>query len=157
MNIQAVQQETRPLVNAFIAARWLSTNMIVRGEVVDLTAVDGFLVMQDGAIVGLITYRIRDGVCEITSLDSLLEGRGIGTALVARVIAEAHARQCSKLIVVTTNDNIAAIRFYQKRGFDMARLHRNALDRSRTLKPEIPLVGQDSIPLRHEIEFELML
>ena len=157
MNTQAVQQETRPLVNAFIAARWLSTNMIVRGEVVDLTAVDGFLVMQDGAIVGLITYLVRDGLCEITSLDSLLEGRGIGTALVARVIEEARASQSSKIIVMTTNDNIGAIRFYQKRGFDMARLYRNALDQSRELKPEIPLIGQDGIPLRHEIEFEMQL
>ena len=157
MNTQAVQQETRPLVNAFTAARWLSTNMIIRGEVVDLTAVDGFLVMQDGAIVGLITYLVRDGLCEITSLDSLLEGRGIGTALVARVIEEARASQSSKIIVMTTNDNIGAIRFYQKRGFDMARLYRNALDQSRELKPEIPLIGQDGIPLRHEIEFEMQL
>lgn len=60
-------------------------------------------------------------------------------------------------MLITTNDNINAIRFYQKRGFDMARLFRNALEASRRLKPEIPLLGENDIPLRHEIEFELLL
>lgn len=59
--------------------------------------------------------------------------------------------------MITTNDNINAIRFYQKRGFDMAGFFRNALDVSRRLKPEIPLIGENSIPLRHEIEFEMLV
>lgn len=61
------------------------------------------------------------------------------------------------IVLITTNDNINAIRFYQKRGFDMAHLFRNAMDISRKLKPEIPLIGENSIPLRHEIEFELFI
>lgn len=61
---------------------------------------------------------------------------------------------CYVVVLITTNDNINAIRFYQKRGFDMAHLFHNALDVSRKLKPEIPLIGENSIPLQHEIEFE---
>ena len=69
----------------------------------------------------------------------------------------AEDKGCEKIVLVTTNDNINALRFYQKRGFDMGRIYRNALDKSRSLKPEIPLVGENDIPLKHEIEFELLL
>lgn len=157
MEIQAITPETRAQVNAFITSHWYSTEMILRGEVINMTAVDGYFVERDGAIAALITYLVRDDVCEITSLDSLIEGRGTGSALVGKVIETARGRGCRKVIVVTTNDNIHAIRFYQKRGFDMARLYHNALSKSRELKPSIPLIGNDGIPLRHEIEFELLL
>lgn len=157
MEIQAITPETRAQVNAFITSHWYSTEMILRGEVINMTAVDGYFVERDGAIAALITYLVRDDVCEITSLDSLIEGRGTGSALVGKVIETARNRGCRKVIVVTTNDNIHAIRFYQKRGFDMARLYHNALSKSRELKPSIPLIGNDGIPLRHEIEFELLL
>ena len=71
--------------------------------------------------------------------------------------AIATARGCRQLMLITTNDNIHALRFYQRRGFDMARLYRNALQRSRQMKPSIPLIGEDGIPPRHEIEFEMIL
>ena len=157
MDFQAITPENRAQVNAFIAEHWLSTEMILRGEVIDMTTVDGYFLTQDGTITALITYLIRNGICEITSLDSLIEGRGIVSALVERVIETARKHACRKLIVVTTNDNMHAIRFYQKRGFDLARLYHNALDRSRQLKPSIPLIGEDGIPLRHELEFEMIL
>jgi len=48
-------------------------------------------------------------------------------------------------------------RSYQQRGFVLAAIHRNALEQSRKLKPEIPLVGSDGISLRDEIELEMML
>ena len=154
MQYKAVDYKYRGEVTAFICSRWLTDKMIIRGAVVDMTRVDGIAVYDGAALVALITYTINGGVCEITSLDSTIEGRGIGTDLIKRVIDTAKSRQCDKVIVVTTNDNIGAIRFYQNRGFDMARLYLDALDVSRTLKPEIPLTGEDGIPLRHEIEFE---
>jgi hypothetical protein len=59
--------------------------------------------------------------------------------------------------LITSNDNIRALRFYQRRGWDMVALYRNAVDESRKLKPEIPQRGDHDIPVRHEIEFELLL
>lgn len=157
MRYEFVTPQNRASVTAFIAEHWLATEMIIRGEVVDMTQVDGIVVFDHEKIVALLTYRITGGICEITSLDSLLEGRGIASSLIERMIAIAREQKCQKVIVVTTNDNIHAIRFYQKRGFDMARLYHNALDVSRKLKPEIPLIGENGIPLRHEIEFEFPL
>jgi len=52
---------------------------------------------------------------------------------------------------------LTAQRSYQQRGFVLAAIHRNALEQSRKLKLEIPVVGSDGIPLRDEIELEMML
>jgi len=122
-----------------------------------MTKTEGFYFSEGDNIIGLITYIVYDNVLEITSLDSLQENQGIGSKLVEAVVHEAKKRQCQKIVLITTNDNINAIKFWQKRGFDMAHLFRNALDISRRLKPEIPKIGENSIPLRNEIEFELTI
>ena len=57
----------------------------------------------------------------------------------------------------STNDNTAVLRFYQRAGWDLVGFHRNALAQSRVLKPSIPQMGLDSIPIRHELELELPL
>lgn len=131
--------------------------MIIRGKEVDMTKVDGFYFSDGKTIIALITYIVYNNILEIVSLDSLQQNQGIGSELVETVIHEAKERNLQKIVLITTNDNINAIRFYQKRGFDMAHLFRNAMDISRKLKPEIPLIGENSIPLRHEIEFELFI
>lgn len=152
-----ISKENRLEVTNFIKSQWLSTNLIIRGEIVDMNLVDGIAVYENNQIIGLITYTITNYICEITSLDSLIENKGIGSSLIDKVIDIAKQNGCIKVIVITTNDNINAIRFYQKRGFDMARLYHNALNVSRKLKCEIPLLGLDQIPLLHEIEFEYLL
>ena len=157
MECEKINSMNRELVNAFIKQQWYTTTMIIRGKEIDMTKVDGFYFRDGQTIVGLITYIVYNNILEITSLDSLRENQGIGSELVEIVINEAKERKLQKIVLITTNDNINAIKFYQKRGFDMAHLFRNAMDISRKLKPEIPLVGENSIPLRHEIEFELSI
>lgn len=157
MDIRTINSENRSQINEFIKSHWFSTDMVVRGEIVDMTATDGFVIYDNKEIIGLVTYRIKDDECEIMSLDSLREKQGIGTALLNKVIEAAKGVNCSKVKLITTNDNINALCFYQKRGFDMVDLYRNALDISRKLKPSIPLIGEFGIPLRHEIEFEMNL
>jgi GNAT superfamily N-acetyltransferase len=101
-------------------------------------------------------YSIDGGACEIVTIDSLIE-RGIGTALVEAVTDAARAAGCGRLWLVTTNDNLPALRFYQKRRFALVAVHREAVAEARKLKPEIPLVGLDGIPIRDELELELEL
>lgn len=157
MECERINASNRQLINAFIRQHWYTTTMIIRGKEIDMTKTEGFYFSKGKDIVGLITYIVYDNILEITSLDSLLENQGIGSKLLKTVIHEAKEKKVQKIVLITTNDNINAIKFYQKRGFDMARLFRNALDISRKLKPEIPLIGENSIPLRHEIEFELLI
>ena len=157
MEWKRISTSDRTLVDEFIRQQWYTTTMIIRGKEVDMTQTEGFYVKEQEDIIGLITYLVSDDVLEVTSLNSLRENQGIGSKLVDAVIREAKDRKLKKILVVTTNDNINAIKIYQKRGFDMACLYHNALDISRKIKPEIPLIGDHSIPLRHEIEFELLI
>ena len=62
-----------------------------------------------------------------------------------------------RIQLITTNDNINAIRFYQKRGFELIGINCGAIDREREMKPQIPIIGENGIPLRHEIEFSMEL
>jgi GNAT superfamily N-acetyltransferase len=157
MDIKTISSENREQINNFISSHGFSTVMVVRGKLVDMTFLDGFVSYQGGEIIGLVTYKINGTECEILSLDSMIEKQGIGTTLVNKVIDTARKNQCTKIKLITTNDNINALRFYQKLGFDMTKLYHNALDISRKLKPSIPLLGEFGIPLKHEIEFEMDL
>lgn len=157
MEFLPITQENRIQVNDFIEKHWLSTTMVIRGDLVDMTLVDGYTAVENGQILGLITYRFDGDTCEITSLDSLCENQGIGTSLIEMVKKEALRHHCQKLKLVTTNDNTRAIRFYQKQGFDMVKLYHNSIAQARILKPSIPDTGNDGIPIRHELEFQMML
>jgi len=93
--------------------------------------------------------------CEILTLHAGEQWRGAGTALLEAVGQLARGQGCTRLWVITTNDNVDALRFYQRRGFCLVTVHRGAVDRSRaTLKPEITAAGAYGIPLRDEIELE---
>jgi GNAT superfamily N-acetyltransferase len=152
-----IDSANRESVNAFITQQWFTTEMVVHGACIDLSTADGWIACENGDIIGLITYRIISDEMEILSLDSLIENTGIGTALLNEAVRVAKAANCRRIMVITTNDNLRALRFYQKRGFDMVRLYRNAVKEARKRKPQIPLIGMDDIPLRHEIELELKL
>jgi ribosomal protein S18 acetylase RimI-like enzyme len=80
----------------------------------------------------------------------------VGTALINAVIEAARRQGCTRVWLITTNDNLHALRFYQKRDFVLVAVHANAVARARQIKPEIPLIGRDGIPIRDEIELELL-
>lgn len=128
--------------------------MILHGETIRPEQVHGFATEDWG---GVVTYRIRNSDCEIVSLDSLDNGRGIGAALLRAVVDEARARGCARLVLTTTNDNLRALGFYQKRGFTLVKVRPGAVDEARKVKPAIPEIGEDGIPLRDEIDLEMKL
>lgn len=144
-------------VRYLLTTHWRSTKIVSRGRVHDADALPGFAAVQEEKPVGLVTYHVDSNACEVVSLNSLIEGIGIDSALIAAVRDAAVAAGCKRLWLITTNDNTHALRFYQKRGFALVAVHRNALTESRKLKPEISAVGMDNIPLRDEIELEMLL
>ncbi len=140
-----------------VRERWGSTRVVSRGRVYQVDALPGFVAVSDGTPIGLITYNIIAGECEIVTLDSILERAGVATALIEAVKDVASRQKCHRVWLVTTNDNTASLRFYQKRGFKLLNVYPDAIARSRTLKPEIPQLGFDDIPIRDEIELEVKL
>ncbi|WP_427338471.1 GNAT family N-acetyltransferase [Caloranaerobacter sp. DY30410] len=152
-----IDEKIRKKVCNFIAENWGSPIMVSRDKKHFIDKLPGYLAMRENDIIGLITYNIIDDECEIVSLDSKQENLGIGTKLINLVIDKAKKSNCRRVWLITTNDNTKAIRFYQKRGFNMKALHLNAVVKARRIKPEIPLYGFDNIPILHEIEFEKIL
>lgn len=138
--------------------RWGSSKIATRGRLVDASVLPALVAVADGGEhLGLLTYEVRDGQCEIVTLDSLQSGIGIGQRLLRAVFERAREAGVSRVWLITTNDNSNALRFYQKAGFRIAAVHRDAVTLSRRIKPEIPLTGEDGIPIRDEIELEIML
>jgi GNAT superfamily N-acetyltransferase len=129
------------------------------GELHDPASDEAFLAEdRTDALVGLLTYR-QDGVdCEVSTLYVVDSWRGVGTALMEAVVDAARHAGCRRLWLVTTNDNVDAMRFYQRRGFRLAELRPGAVDESRaTLKPSIPEVGDHGIGIHDEIVLERRL
>lgn len=155
--IERISAETRNLVNQFFIDNWFSTDMSVRGEIIDGTKLDGFLLQEDSKIIGLVTYKFYENICEIISLDSKKENIGIGSALLKEVEKVATDNDCKKMRLITTNDNMRALQFYQKRGYCLTKLYPNAMDEVRKIKPSVPELGDNDIPLRDEIELEKIL
>src|SRR5439155_8963 len=132
-------------------------------------------VIEDGALIGMgaiVLQRARVGARALIAAGAVV-GEGVeipggvlaagvpakvGTALLAEAGLTAAAAGCTRLWLITTNDNVDALRFSQRRGFRLAALYPGAVDDSRArLKPEIPPVGDYGIPLRDELELELRL
>ena len=123
MRIEKIDNVNRWLIDEFIINHWFTTKMIVRGKEIDMTDTDGFYVIERDEIVALITYIIYDESMEIMSLDSLNENKGIGTLLLEQVIEEAKKIGCKKIVLITTNDNIRGLEFYQRRGFVFSNIY----------------------------------
>jgi GNAT superfamily N-acetyltransferase len=127
--------------------------VVSRGVLRDPLRLPGFVARSAGVPVGLVTYHVVDGEFEVVSIN----GPGVGAVLLDAAVDQARRLGCRRAWLVTTNDNVRALRFYQRQGWDLVALHRDAVTEGRRLKPSIPERGEDGIPLRHELELELLL
>jgi len=155
--IEPISNDHRIFVDAQIAESWAGPYAASRGVLHDTQNQPGFVAVEDGQILGYILYDCAGGDCEITVLQSLRERRGIGRALIDAVTEQAKRTKCRRVWLITTNDNMYAIRFYQRIGFALRAVHINAMEEARKIKPQIPLLGEDDIPIAHEFEFETKL
>jgi GNAT superfamily N-acetyltransferase len=157
MDVRPLADHERAWVDERVSERWGAPTVVSRGRVFRARELPGFVAEEGGERIGLATYRIERDACELVTIDSFREGVGVGSALLEAVADAARAAGCRRLWFITTNDNLPMLRFSQKRGFSLVAVHRNALEESRKLKPEISLVGIDGIPLRDELELERLL
>jgi ribosomal protein S18 acetylase RimI-like enzyme len=107
-----------------------------------------------GERAGFATYAVEGETCELVTLNALTSGRGVGGALVEAVVDAGRAAGCARVHLCTTNDNLPALRLYQRHGFALAALNRGAIAAMRERKPQIAATGHAGIPIRDEIELE---
>jgi ribosomal protein S18 acetylase RimI-like enzyme len=154
MRVRLSEPTDRPAIEHFLA-RWNSLRVARLGRIERPLDHPGLMADDNDRLVGVLTYVLDGAHCEVLTLHVDDRRRGVGSALVAEAKRVAAAANCTRLWVITTNDNLDALRFYQRRGFRLAALHRGAVDHSRAyLKPEIPVLGDHGIPLRDELELE---
>ena len=169
--IRPLEREDREWVAHFLDERWGTTQIVSRGRAVYGHLLPGFIAERSletadeaegddepsAENIGLITLHIGELECEITTLDSLDESMGVGSALVEAVENWAREAGRRRLWLVTTNDNLEALKFWQKRGYVLVAVHRNAIAKARRVKPQIPITGLHGIAIRDEIELEKII
>jgi dTMP kinase len=158
LDVREASASDRPWIEELLVRSWGSTRVVARGRVYDASEQPGLVARVDGCRVGLATYAVDGDECELVTIDAVDPGRGIGTALLDAVRERAREAGCRRLVLITTNDNTDALRFYQRHGFRLAALRPGAVDDARQrLKPEIALAGAGGVPIRDELELELAL
>jgi ribosomal protein S18 acetylase RimI-like enzyme len=145
------------LVDRLMQAAWGSVVVARRGEVVDVTGLPGFVARLDGTDVGLAVVAVRDDQYEVVAISTQVEGRGVGRALLERCVRDARERGCRRLWLTTTNNNVRALAFYQRNGLDLCAFRRDGVSASRRVKPSIPAHDATGVPIRHELDLELVL
>jgi N-acetylglutamate synthase-like GNAT family acetyltransferase len=155
MIIRQIRKSDQSWIENLFIQKWASTKIVTRGRIHQAEELPGFIAWQKDQRLGLITYRIENKECEVISLNSLKPGLGIGKTLLSAVIKEARKQHCSRIWLITTNDNLNAQEFYEHLGWKLVKIHKKAINKSRKLKPEIPLLGCDDIPIKDEYEYQI--
>lgn len=153
VSIRAILDTDYDAVHALLLDRWTGASFLLDGEVVDASRLPGFIAKAEGETAGLVTLIKREREWEILTLDSLSRWQGTGTLLLNAVITDAREAGIKRVLVRTSNDNLDAFRFYQRRGFRLEKIAQGVIDEERELKPEIPLVGDYGIEIHDEVTF----
>ena len=158
--IRAVGENDLRWVRHELTRNWGRPQIWSIGLMYDADALPGFIAEDSaGERIGLATYsletHVAPGECELVTLSSLVERGGVGGALIDAVARAAKEARCTRLYLTTTNDNLHALGFYQRRGWVLTKLHAGIIERARERYPGIPMIGMNGIPWRDELELEL--
>lgn len=155
--VRPLAPSDRERVVRLLVDSWGSTTVVGHGRTYRADALPGLVAERDGELVGLLTYRIDDAGLEIVTIDAVTRRTGVGSALLAAATDVAREAGAHRVWLVTTNDNLDALRFYQRRGLRIVGVSPGAVDAARAPKPGIPLLGAYHIPLHDELTLELTL
>jgi len=157
VDIRALSEADRHWVEQLVRERWGDEIVVGRGKVWRPAELPGFGAFAGERCTGLVTYELDGEACEIVTIDALDEGQGIGSALLESVVSTAREAGCRRVRLLTTNNNLRALAFYQKRGFRLVGLIPGAIDEERKGKPSIPEFDSTGLPIRDELHLELTL
>ncbi|MFC0508624.1 GNAT family N-acetyltransferase [Micromonospora costi] len=156
ISVRAARPGDRASVDALHEREWGGPYVVAHDTRYDLRTLPTLVAVDGaGAVAGALAHHVDGGGLEVVSLVAAVPGGGVGGALLDAAAALARDAGLPRLWLITTNDNLRALRFYQRRGLRLVAVDAGAVDRARRLKPGIPLVGEDGIPLHDELVLEL--
>lgn len=144
-------------VAGWLNKHWGGETVVTRGRVFRAEELEGLVAERQGLLGGVLTWVVEGDTMELVSLDASQRREGIGSTLVAEAIAVARAAGLRRVVLTTTNDNTTALIFWQHLGFRLTALRPDAVVAARALKPQIPELGEHHLPIRDEIDLELLL
>ncbi len=153
VEIRSISDGDHEAVRQLLTDRWTGPEILLDGKMVDASRLPGYVALNGTEMVGLVTVIKHETEWEILTLDSLSRWAGTGTLLLDAVVEEARNAGINRLTVRTSNDNLDAFRFYQRRGFRLEHVAQGVIDRERAQKPEIPMRGDYGIPIHDEVLF----
>ncbi|MBT2830220.1 GNAT family N-acetyltransferase [Staphylococcus coagulans] len=151
MDIIEMDQLEESQLKSFFNHYWHDDCMIVSSGVYHLSKLPGFVCVVEEKVYGILTYAIRNTVVEIISINNIEGVRGVGSKLLKALELKVQASPVEEIQVITTNDNLRALGFFQKHGYELEKIMKNAVNDARRIKPSIPLLGDHQIPIKHEI------
>jgi len=137
-----------------MAQHWGSTRVVSRGVLYHLEELQGWVALLKNEPVGFLLYKLFPDELEVVALWVLRSRIGVGKALMLKARNHTQALKLSRVVLVTTNDNVPAQAFYRAMGLTRVTIRKNTVRQARILKPEIPLCDEDGVPIRDEWEYE---
>ncbi|CAL9407658.1 hypothetical protein SUDANB176_01595 [Streptomyces sp. enrichment culture] len=157
LRVRAATAADRAAITDLLVSSWGGTTVVGHGTVYDAARLPALVAEREGVLAGLLTYTVDDGGLEIVTVDAVVRRSGVGSALLRAAAEVARGAGARRVWLVTTNDNLDALRFYQRRGLRIVGVAPGAVDAARRLKPSIPETGDHGIPLHDELTLELVL
>ncbi|HEX7297861.1 MAG TPA: GNAT family N-acetyltransferase [Solirubrobacteraceae bacterium] len=153
LHVRALRDDERAWAAGVVRESW-GADVLAYGDGREHrpAALPALVAEADGERAGLATYAIEHGSCELVTVNAFTIGGGIGSALVEAVADAARTAGCGRIRVTTSNDNLPALRLYQRHRFVLTALHPGAVDRARERKPDIGPIGHAGIPIRDELD-----
>lgn len=157
VHVRKATEADQAAIEHLLTESWGGPIVIGHGVEYNAARLPALLAERDGVFAGLLTYHVADGDLEIVSIDATTRHAGAGSALLVAAAELAREAGLRRLWLITTNDNLDALRFYQRRGLRIVGVTPGAVDAARLRKPSIPEVGDYGIPLHDELTLELRL
>jgi GNAT superfamily N-acetyltransferase len=157
MNIRDINADDLTWIEAVVTEHFGSRQVVTRGVVHDTSSLPGLIAEEVTGPIGLLQFRIDNRGFEVVVLIALNRRQGVGTQLLKTAEEKALHAGCSRIWLITTNNNVDALAFYKAMGWVRVAVYKGAVTESRKLKPEIPLHDQRGILIEDEIEFERRL
>jgi ribosomal protein S18 acetylase RimI-like enzyme len=158
MHIICLEEGERDWLRAVFADRWGGEPIVGRGRARELDELTALAAMsEEGSRLGVATYALEGPEAELVTLDAFVEGIGVGRTLISAVAESARAERCTRLLVMTTNDNLRALELYQRAGFRIEAVRPGAVAAARAVKPCIPERSPNGIPINDEIDLVMAL
>lgn len=157
LTIRSASPNDHQWLEELMNKEWGGLPLVIRGKKYNPLHLNGIIAENSEGIAGFLFYELRDTNCEIIVFEVFNKFQGTGTALLDALKTLAKENNCHRLYLMTTNDNLDALRFYQKRGFHICGIYLDSVKLSRKIKPTIGMIGDYGIPVRDEIDLELLL